>query len=212
MKIRSRGAQCVWAVALVAIFSLAWMTPCEAQQQMAQDRGKPGMMHGAHDGPPSGTMDMLEDKRRGARGMDGMSGMQDMMMSHMMGGRGGMGKMMGRMGADMPCPRMGPHGFQHMGRMLEDLNLTPGQWEQVRALAREKLDSMADMWAQRMKLRIDMLGMRWEDDVDPQQVRDLFVKQAEIKADMLLASMDYMKRLKGLLNEEQLQKLEAQGF
>lgn len=210
MKILSRVASCVCVVALVAIFSMVLMMPCEAQQrEMDQDSGKHGMMHGAHGGPASGMMGMLDDNGRGSRGMGGM---QDMMMSHMMGGRGGMGKMMGRMGADMPCPRMGPHGFRHMGRMLDDLNLTPEQWEQVRTLAREKLDTMADMWAQRMKLRIDLMGLHWDKDVDPQQVRDLFMKQAEIKADMLLGSIDYMKRIKSILNEEQLQKLESKGF
>jgi hypothetical protein len=92
------------------------------------------------------------------------------------------------------------------------LNLTSDQWDQVRNLAAERLEKMADLWAQRMKLQIGLAALRWDKEIDPQQVKDLFVKKAEAKAEMFLTSLDYLRKLKGVLTQEQLKKLEAQGL
>jgi hypothetical protein len=159
-----------------------------------------GMMAGPDDASGQGMMGMMDQ------------GMMRMMMSHMMGGPGGMGKMMGQMGAGMKGPGGGPRGMAQMARMLEGLNLTPEQWDQVRGLARERLEKMADLWAQRMKLQIELAGLRWDQQVNPQQVKEAFVKEAEAKAEMFLTSLDYLRKLKGVLNQEQLKKLDAQGL
>ncbi|MFO7688281.1 MAG: Spy/CpxP family protein refolding chaperone [Desulfobacterales bacterium] len=139
------------------------------------------------------------------------NGMMPMMMAHMMGGAGGMGKMMGQMGAGA-MSGVGSGGMAHMVQMLENLNLTSDQWDQVRNLAAERLEKMADLWAQRMKLQIGLAALRWDKEIDPQQVKDLFVKKAEAKAEMFLTSLDYLRKLKGVLTQEQLKKLEAQGL
>ena len=166
-----------------------------------------GMMPGSGGGSGPGMMGMMD-------GPDDESGrgMMGMMMSHMMGGPGGMGKMMGQMGTGRKGRDGGPRGMAHMARMLENLNLTPEQWDQVHTLARDRLEKMADLWAQRMKLQIELAGLRWDKEIDPQQVKNLFVKKAEAKAEMFLASLAYMRELKGILTQEQLKKLEGQGF
>jgi hypothetical protein len=162
--------------------------------------GMMGMMAGPDDASGQGMMGMMDQ------------GMMRMMMSHMMGGPGGMGKMMGQMGAGMKGRAGAPCGMAQMARMLDSLNLTPEQWDQVRGLARERLEKMADLWAQRMKLQIELAGLRWDQEVNPQQVKEVFVKEAEAKAEMFLTSLDYLRKLKGVLTQEQLKKLEAQGL
>ena len=57
-----------------------------------------------------------------------------------------------------------------MAQMLENLKLTSEQWDQVRTLARDRLEKMADLWAQRMKLQIELAGLRWDKEIDPQKV------------------------------------------
>jgi len=162
--------------------------------------GMMGMMAGPDDASGQGMMGMMDQ------------GMMRMMMSHMMGGPGGMGKMMGQMGAGMKGRVGDPRGMAHMARMLEGLNLTPEQWDQVRGLARDRLEKMADLWAQRMKLQIELASLSWDKEVNPQQVKEVFVKEAEAKAEMFLTSLDYLRKLKSVLNQEQLKKLEAQGL
>ncbi|MFZ0613201.1 MAG: hypothetical protein WAM73_13265 [Desulfobacterales bacterium] len=49
----------------------------------------------------------------------------------------------------------------------------------MRSLSAKRLDKMADLWAQRMKLQIGLAALRWDKDIDPQKVKDLFVKKAE---------------------------------
>jgi hypothetical protein len=172
----------------------------------------PGMMPGPGAGSGPGMMGMMAgtDDENG-QGMMGQ-GMMRMMMSHMMGGPGGMGKMMGQMGSGMKGRGGGPGCMARMARMLENLNLTPEQWDQVRTMARERLEKMADLWAQRMKLQIELAALRWDKEIDSQKVKELFIKKAEAKAEMLLAGLEYLRGLKGALNQEQLKKLEAQGF
>lgn len=172
-----------------------------------------GKMPDSASGGGPGKMGMMGMIGQGMMGQGMMDqGMMGMMMSHMMGGPGGMGKMMGQMGSAMKGPGGGPRGMSQMARMLESLNLTPGQWDQVRGLARERLEKMADLWAQRMKLQIELAGLRWDQKVNPQQVKEVFVMEAEAKAEMFLASLDYLGKLKGVLNKEQLKKLDAQGL
>jgi hypothetical protein len=103
----------------------------------------------------------------------------------------------------------GPAG---MAKMLETLDLTPVQWEQVRTLARKHLEKMADMWAWQMKLRIEMAALRPEQEIDREAVKKIFVNTAEARAEMFLTGLEYLRELKGVLDKEQLKKWEAQGF
>lgn len=164
-----------------------------------------GMMGGSDDGDGHGMMEMM------GQGMMG-KGMMKMMMSHMMGGPGGMGKMMGKKGAGMKGHGGGPAGMKRMAHMLETLDLTDAQWNQVRNLARVRLEKMADLWAQKMKLRIEMAALNSNTDLDPEKVKDLFVRKAEVKAEMFLSGWSYLRDLKEILNEDQIKKLSAQGF
>ena len=100
--------------------------------------------------------------------------------------------------------------WSHMVRTLENLNLTSEQWDRVRRLAADRLDKMADLWAQRMKLQIGLASLRWDKEIDPQQVKDLFMKKAEAQAEMFLAGRRYLRGLNGILTPEQLRKFEGQ--
>ena len=162
-------------------------------------------------------MGMMGGGDEEGRGMMSMkdSGMMHMMMTHMTGGPGGMDKMMKRMGSGTKCcgcGGCGPRGAARMARMLENLNLGPEQWNQVRGLAQERLEKMADLWAERMKLRIKLAGLRWDTEIDHQKVKELFIKKAEAKAEMFLTGLDYLREVKGVLTQEQLKKLEDQGL
>ena len=82
----------------------------------------------------------------------------------------------------------------------------------MRDLARERLGKMADLWAQRMKLQIELAAMKWDKEINPQKVKEVFAEEAEAKAEMFLTSLDYIRKLKGVLNQEQLEKLEDGEF
>lgn len=187
----------------------------KAPSPQQTDASPSGMMSKPSTGGGPGTMGMMDMMGgmgdESGHGMMG-KGMMDMMMSHMMGGPGGMGMMMGDMGPGMKGHGRGPMGMKRMAHMLENLDLSEDQWDKVRKLAKERLDKMADLWAQQMKLKIDMAGLRWDKDLDPKRVKDVFVKKAEVKAEMFLSCMSYLRDLKKILNEDQIKKLSAQGL
>jgi len=155
-----------------------------------------GMMSNSEDEDDQGVMGLMREQ-------DIMS----MMMSHMMGGPGGMRNFMGPMGSRHG---RGHHrGLAQMARALNSLNLTSKQWDQVHALARKQMEKMVDLWAQRMKLRIDLAGLRWDKEIDPQKVKELFAKKGEVKAEMFLTGLEYWRELAKILTPEQLKELEA---
>lgn len=65
---------------------------------------------------------------------------------------GGKTGMMGGLEGKGPKAGRAPHMIQ----MLENPDLSPEQRRQVRSLARGKLDKMADLWAKRMKMGIEL--------------------------------------------------------
>lgn len=145
--------------------------------------------------------------------MGGMDrGMMPAMMSHMMGGTGGMGGMMGAGDDGMPDPLGGKGGMGRMARVLDDLELTPEQWRQVRELARKRSVGMVDLWAQRAKLQIELAGMRVDQEVDTQRIKSQFVKIAEIRADEFVAGLEYLRSVREVLTAEQREKLAGLGF
>ncbi|MBR9979923.1 MAG: hypothetical protein KFF50_02745 [Desulfatitalea sp.] len=191
-------------------------TPESQQSTMMPGRGA-GMgmgMKGAGGG--SGMMGMM-GRGPGHGGGQGMMGCSDRsmmhaMMSHMMGGPGGMGRMMGAGEGGMPDPLSGTGGMGRMARLLDDLDLTPDQWNQVRTLARERSIRMVDLWAQRAKLQIELAGMRMDQEIDDRKIKSQFVKIAEIRADEFSIGLEYIRAVKGVLSAEQREKIEARGF
>jgi len=189
--------------------------PATGTPESSKDGGMAGMMSQPAEEKEQASQGMItelgeENEQELTQGLMKMmdKGMMRMMMSHMMGGPSGMGKMMGKMKAGMK----GRRKMESMTKMLGSLNLTPTQWDQVRALARRQMDNMVDLWAQRMKLQIDLASLSWDKEIDPQQVKNLFIKEAEAKADLLLSGLEYLRGLKGILSPEQFKKLEGQGL
>ncbi|MFO7964057.1 MAG: hypothetical protein R6U50_09075 [Desulfobacterales bacterium] len=232
------NAKPLMSVLAVIVFvmglSLLGARPCGAVEEhhepnsaenapSVDDTQPPGMMQGPGMMKSSGMMDMMgRHGGMGGRGqkMMGMmggagdkcrrqmmgnmgGGMMQMMMSHMTAGPGGMDHMMGMMGGGMMHRSGGP------AQMLENLNLTPEQWDRVHALARKHLERMIDLSATKKKLQLEMAGLRMDRELDPQQVKQLFSRIAEVKADMFLTGRDYMRGVKDILTEEQIKELES---
>lgn len=170
---------------------------------MSTDSGKSMMASGG-----SGGMDMMDQSSGGDMMGKMKSKMMRMMKSHMMGGPGGMSQMMGGMNSG-DGKKMKGGMMARMTTMLERLNLTPEQWDKVRNVARQSLEKMVDLWAQHTKLEIELSALRWDQKVDEQRIKKLFVKQAEAKADMFLAGLNYMRTLKNVLTASQAKKLEG---
>lgn len=201
---------------LLVTFSFAGIQPSVA----AMENNKPGHMESSASSKiqnPEMMKSPTSGNNPGAMNNQGMgmvnSGMMRMMMSHMMGGPGKMGKMMrqtcmGMMNQGMMNREERP-GIQQMLMNLDDLGLSPDQWKQVRTLAADRLDKMADLWAQQMKMQILLISLNWDEEIAPDQVKDIFVKTAEAKAEMVISSMGYMRKLKDILTQEQVKKLES---
>lgn len=184
-----------------------------AQAPGAPDSGQQTMMPGRGGSMGMGMMGRGPDHVGGQGMMGGMGrGMMPAMMSHMMGGTGGMGRMMGAGDDGLPDPLAGRGGMGRMARVLDDLDLTPEQWRQVRELARERSVRMVDLWAQRAKLQIELAGVRVDQEVDARRIKSQFVKIAEIRADEFVAGLEYLHSVREVLTAEQREKLAARGF
>ncbi|MCF8042373.1 MAG: Spy/CpxP family protein refolding chaperone [Desulfarculaceae bacterium] len=161
----------------------------------------PGMMMGG--GGYGGGMGMMGMGGYGGGfggGMGSGGGMMGMMMGHMMGG--GFGGGMGMMGG----------GMMGMGRMLPYLNLSPQQWEKVRGLAYQRLEKMAQLRSKLFQQRLELLNLAGQGKVDAAKVKKLFVQQAELKADLFLAGLDYLQQVEKVLTPEQKKQLKGWGL
>ena len=163
----------------------------------------PGMMMGG--GGYGGGMGMGGYGGGFGGGMGSGGGMMGMMMGHMMGG--GFGGGMGMMG-------MGGYGggMMGMGRMLPYLNLSPQQWEKVRGLAYQRLEKMAQVRGKLFQQRLELLNLAGQGRVDAAKVKKLFVQQAELKADLFLAGLDYLQQVEKVLTPEQKKQLKGWGL
>lgn len=221
-----RSSSLAGLIALLAVLSLVVGPTAQAVEEhhkaeamepspAAGKHSGSGMMGQPAAGGSPGMMGMMggpgDQDDRGMMGMMG-HGMMKMMMAHMMGGPGGKASMMASTGFGMMGRKGGPQGMAQMAGMLDKINLTPEQWDQVHKLARERLEKMVDLRARQMKLQIELAGMRWDDPVEPQKVKELFARRAEVKAELFLAALDYLRSLKGILTQDQVRKLEAQGL
>jgi len=227
MKTRSSIGYAVIAAAAFWVFAFSAVPVSEAVEahhpkstegEKAPSSESPGQETKPAQAAGGGSGMMAKMHRSGEEGDPGMmgemgQGMMHMMMSHMTGGQtGGMGKMMGKMGSRLKDGGGAPPELPKMVHMLDGLDLSQAQWEQVRSLARKRLEKMVDLWAQRMKLRIELAAIRWDQEVDPQKVKDLFVRRAEAGAELFLGSLDYLQSLRAILTREQIEELEAQGL
>ncbi len=160
--------------------------------------GAGGMMGGGMMGM-GGAGGMMGGGMMGMGGAGGMmgGGMMGMMMSHMMGGG-----MMGMGGAG---------GMMNLARLLPSLDLSPSQWDKVRALAYSRLEKMAALRAKLFQNQLEMANLSARASIDPAKVKKVFAQQAQLKADMFLVSWDYLQQLKKVLTPEQLKKLQGPG-
>lgn len=162
----------------------------------------PGMMGGGYAGGYGPGM-MMGGGYGGGVGMGG--GMMGMMMGHMMGGG------MGMMGPGMMMGG-GYGGGMGVGRMLPYLNLNPQQWEKVRALAYQRLEKMAQLRSKLFQQRLELLNLAGQGKVDAAKVKKLFVQQAELKAELFLAGLDYLQQVEKVLTPEQKKQLKGWGI
>lgn len=165
-----------------------------------------------------GMMEHMQGMMEHMQGMMGMMGGPGMMatadededdnedmspggMMGVMGGRGMQG-MMGRGG-------MMGHGhmlLRKLDRLAEQLNLTPEQRTQIRALARthmkEAIQTRADMAA----LRIDLSALLDAESVDVAKVKETLQSLAAQRANLAFAHVTLMQEINQLLTPEQQQQ------
>lgn len=138
------------------------------------------------------------------------------MMGPGYGGGYGPGMMMGGggYGGGMGMMDMGGYGggMMGMGRMLPYLNLSPQQWEKVRGLAYQRLEKMAQLRSKLFQQRLELLNLAGQGKVDAAKVKKLFTQQAELKAELFLAGIDYLEQVEKLLTPEQKKQLKGWGL
>ncbi|WP_291318993.1 periplasmic heavy metal sensor, partial [Desulfonatronospira sp.] len=128
-----------------------------------------------------GQPDQPYDAREDLNGFQGMGMM----------GPGMMGPGMGMMGPGMMGPGMGMIGpDKHMQGLLDYLQLTDEQREEVRSIQRkvrrEHMEAMLDV----MELREDMWAAFREQRPDPENMRQMHEAMSEKKGDMLVSFIE----------------------
>jgi Spy/CpxP family protein refolding chaperone len=176
-----------------------------------QPRGGMGMMPGMQggmgsQGPAYGMMGqarmggcpMMHGGGMGMMGPGGMMGHggMGMMGGGMMGG-GGMG-MMG------PGAMMGPGG---MGMMGMDLN--PEQQTEMRRIKRELRRQNWERMGQLMEAKEDLHELMASESPDPAAVGQAHARIAELKRPMIEARVQAMNEMRGLLTDEQRERLRS---
>ena len=118
-------------------------------------------------------------------------------------GMGMMGPGMGMMGPGMGM--MGPD--MHMHGLLDYLQLTDEQREEVRAIQREvrreHMEAMLDV----MDLREDMWAAFREQRPDPENMRQMHEAMSEKKGDMLVSFIEMRNSIHDLLTDEQRERV-----
>ncbi|WP_346796800.1 Spy/CpxP family protein refolding chaperone [Halomonas sp. Bachu 37] len=135
--------------------------------------------------------------------MNGQGGMGSGMMDEMMGGMGP-GMMKGMMGGEMmPCPMMGGSGMGMMQEMLD-----PEQREQLRELMQEHRPAQLERLGRMMNQREDLMAEMQSDRPDPDEVKTLHGRLAELRGEMLVEHVRHHNAMNDLLSDEQRQQLE----
>lgn len=163
-----------------------------------------GGMHGDAQGQGHGSM-MHNSPMMGGRG-GGMQGMMGGGQGPMMGGMrgmhdGGMGMMQGS-GMGMSGP-----GMQGSMGMMGGLKLDSEQQAQLRELRseyrREQFARMADM----LDLRDEMHALMAEQRPDPEAVRELHGRMADLRGDMMADRIRMRNDIEDMLTDEQRQRM-----
>ncbi|WP_168016788.1 Spy/CpxP family protein refolding chaperone [Halomonas salinarum] len=124
----------------------------------------------------------------------------DMMRGH--NGQGGMGpSMMG--GGEMPCPMMGGTGMGMMQEMLD-----PEQRDEMRELMQEHRPTQFERMGRLMNLRDDLMAEMHGERPDPEQVKALHSKLAELHGEMMAEMVRMRNTMHDLMTDEQRQKLQ----
>ncbi|MDW7746526.1 Spy/CpxP family protein refolding chaperone [Halomonas sp.] len=127
------------------------------------------------------------------------SGMTKGMMS---GGQGGMGPgMMG--GGMMPCPMMGGAGVGMMQGMLD-----PEQHDEMRALMQEHRPAQFERLGRLMNLRDDLMAEMHGQRPDPEEVKSLHGRLAELHGEMMADKVRMRNAMHDLLTDEQRLQLQ----
>jgi len=145
-----------------------------------------------------GQPDQPYDAREDLNGFQGMGMM----------GPGMMGPGMGMMGPGMMGPGMGMMGpDKHMQGLLDYLQLTDEQREEVRSIQRkvrrEHMEAMLDV----MELREDMWAAFREQRPDPENMRQMHEAMSEKKGDMLVSFIEMRNSIYDLLTDEQRERV-----
>ena len=156
-----------------------------------------------------------------AQGMMGGSGsmgphmMQDMMSGERsaqgerhagMGDGGKMQPMMGGGAMSMPCPMMDDAHMSRVHQMLDD-----EQRSEVRELMHELRPAQFERMGRMMNLRDDLMDELSGDRPDPDAVRELHGRMAELHGEMLAERVRMNNALRDVLTEEQREKLEEES-
>ena len=153
--------------------------------------GQPGGMHQGTGNAPQGGM-------MGGSGMGQMmggSGMRGMMAScPMMQGGGGMGGMMPGMMSPMD---------------MSGIDLTEDQQSQARELRHGHREEQYQRKARMMNLREDMHALMRSDSPDPDAVRELHGRMAEVHGAMLADHVRLRNAMREMLTDEQREALDA---
>ncbi|WP_235207432.1 Spy/CpxP family protein refolding chaperone [Halomonas salina] len=133
--------------------------------------------------------------------MGGQGGMGPGMM---MGGQGGMGPgmMMGGISSGMmPCPMMDGKGMG-MQQMLD-----PEQRDEMRALMQEHRPAQFERLGRLMNLRDDLMAELHGERPDPEEVKTLHGRMAELHGEMMAEKVRLHNAMQDLLTAEQRQRL-----
>ena len=195
MKTRSSGKRAL-------LLTAALLTSLATAGAMAGMHGGAGpargMQHGSSDTPRGGMM----GEGSGMSQMMGGSGMRGMMAScPMMQGGGGMGGMMGGQRGMMP-------GMKSPMDM-SGIDLTDDQQSQARELRHAHREEQYQRKARMMNLREDMHALMRSDSPDPDAVRDLHGRMAEVHGAMLADHVRLRNAMREMLTDEQREALDA---
>ncbi|CAM4004557.1 Spy/CpxP family protein refolding chaperone [Vreelandella rituensis] len=136
-------------------------------------------------------------------GQGGGQGMQQGMMG---GGKGmGPGMMQGGM-MDMPCPMMGGMDGMDSAGMGMMLQADPEQREQLRALMEEYRPTQFERMGRLMNLRDEMMAAMHQSRPDPEEVKEIHSRMAELRGEMLVEHIRHRNDMEELLSDEQRQQ------
>lgn len=105
--------------------------------------------------------------------------------------------------------RRGEHPF--MGRMADELNLTDGQQAQIRDILESEREQRREHREEAREMHVEhreMFRMAWTANPDREEMRKFAEKAANDRVERMLQSGEMIKKIRSVLTEEQLEKLD----